>query len=96
MKILIADQNKTFCLHIPLGLICNRVGAALLAGGLRMTKRLPGGSGKMEIEQTSLITTAQMHSALKALKQSKQVLRQSRLPLVDIEEHDGSKLIITL
>lgn len=96
MKILIADQKKAFCLHIPLGLLCNRVGAALLASGFRMTKALPDGAGGAVTVEKGLITTAQMHGLLKALKQSQKTLKQSGLPLVDIEEKDGSRFMITL
>ncbi|MCH5286545.1 MAG: hypothetical protein J1E43_03915 [Christensenellaceae bacterium] len=95
MKILIAEHDKAFCLHLPLALICNRVGAALLAGGLRHTQRLSDGSGKAD-EQKELITTAQVHGLLKTLRQSKQTLRRSELPLLDIQKADGSRLMITL
>ena len=94
MKILIADEKRAFCLHIPLGLLCNRVGAALLAGGVRRTQRLSDGSERSE--ETSLITTDQAYVLLKALKQGQQTLKQKGLPLVDIEEGDGSRFLITL
>ena len=94
MKILIADEKKSFCLHIPLGLVCNRVGAALLAGGIRRTKRLTDGSA--ETSETAIITRDQAYAMLKALRQSKQTLKASGLPLVDVEEADGSRVIITL
>lgn len=94
MKILIAEPDRAFCLHLPLGLICNRVGAALLTGGLRHAKRLPGGS--VEAAGTALVTTAQTHALLKTLRQSGRTLRQSGLPLLDIEEADGSRIVITL
>ena len=93
MKILIAEKEKAFCLHIPLGLVCNRVGAALLTSGFRHMQRLPDGSAQAN---TALITTAQMHGLLKTLRQSKQALRQTGLPLLDIEERDGSRIMITL
>ena len=95
MKILIGNRDKAFCLYIPLGLVCNRVGAALLSSGIRHTVLLSDGSGKVET-QTGIITTAQMHGLLKTLKQSKQTLKQQGLPLVDIEEGDGSRIVITL
>ena len=96
MKILIAEPEKAFCLHIPLGLVCNRVGAALLAGGLRATKLLPASSGSITAEQTTLITSAQLYDLLKALRQSGKALKQAGLPLLDIEEKDGSRILITL
>ena len=92
MKILIASEKRTFCLHIPLGLVCNRVGAALLASGVRRTQRLPGGT----TDETGVITTDQAYALLKALKQSQQTLKQAGLPLVDVEENDGSRVLITL
>lgn len=94
MKILIADEKKSFCLHIPLGLVCNRVGAALLASGIRRTERLTDGSS--ETSETAIITRDQAYAMLKALRQSKQTLKASGLPLVDVEEADGSRVIITL
>lgn len=95
MKILIAERDRAFCLRIPLALICNRVGAALLAGGLRRTQRLSDGSWKAD-GQKALITTAQMHGLLRTLRQSKHVLKRSGLPLLDIQESDGSRIMITL
>ena len=94
MKILIADQKKSFCLHIPLGLVCNRAGAALLASGIRRTKRLTDGSS--ETSETAIITRDQAYAMLKALRRSKQTLKASGLPLMDVEEADGSRVIITL
>ena len=94
MKILIASPKKAFCLHIPLGLLCNRVGAALLAGGIRRTERLT--DGQTETSETAIITRDQAYAMLRALKQSKQTLKASGLPLVDIEEADGSRVVITL
>ena len=94
MKILFASPKWTFCLHVPLGLLCNRVGAALLAGGIRRTERLTDGSA--QTSETALITRDQAYAMLKALKQSKQTLRASGLPLVDIEQSDGSRVMITL
>ena len=93
MKILIAEKEKCFCLHLPLGLMCNRVGAALLASGFRHTRRLSDGATQTS---TTLITTAQVHGMLKALRQSRQTLRQTGLPLLDIEQSDGSRIMITL
>lgn len=94
MKILIADRDKAFCLRLPLTLMCNWVGAALLTGGLRATRILPGPSGMAK--ETAVITTAQVHGALKALRQSKKTLREAGLPLLDMEERDGSRILITL
>ena len=94
MRILIADRDKSFCLHIPLGLLCNRVGAALLAGGIRRTERLT--DGQTETSETAIITRDQAYAMLRALKQSKQTLKASGLPLLDIEEADGSRVVITL
>ena len=93
MKILIAGEKRSFCLYVPLGLLCNRVGAALLAGGVRRTRMLPDGS---EAAETALMTKDQAYAMLKALKQSRQTLKASGLPLVDIEEADGSRILITL
>ena len=93
MKILFADKSRAFCLHLPLTLMCNRVGAALLASGFRHMRKLPDSATQTD---TAFITTAQMHGMLKALRQSKQTLRQTGLPLLDIEEHDGNRIMITL
>lgn len=93
MKILIAEKDRAFCLHLPLTLMCSRVGAALLASGFRRMQRLPDGATQTT---TARITTAQMHSLLKALRQSRQVLKQTGLPLLDVEEADGSRIMITL
>ena len=93
MKILIAGQKRAFCLYVPLGLLCNRVGAALLAGGLQRTQLLPDGT---ETAETAIVTRDQAYAMLKALKQSKQTLKASGLPLVDIEQSDGSRVLITL
>lgn len=93
MKILIAGQEKVFCLHIPLGLVCNRVGAALLASGFRHTRRLPDGSAQIA---PAAITAAQMHTLLKTLRQSQQLLRQTELPLLDMQQADGSRIVVTL
>ena len=93
MKILFAEKDRAFCLHLPLTLVCNRVGAALLASGYRRMRRLPDGSTQTA---TTSITTAQMHGLLKTLQQSKQSLRQLNLPLLDIEQSDGSRVVITL
>lgn len=93
MKILIAEKDRAFCLHLPLTLLCNRVGAALLASGCRHMQRLPDGSTRVT---ASLITTDQMHGLLKTLRQSRQTLRRTGLPLLDIEERDGSRIVITL
>ena len=94
MKILIADQKKTFCLRIPLTLLCSRVGAALLAGGIRRARRLP--EGPEARGEVGLITTDQAHALLKTLRQSRQTLRASGLPLLDIEEGDGGRFMIIL
>ena len=94
MKILIAKPDRAFCLHIPLMMVCNRVGAALLAGGLRHARRLPDGSAA--VGETSLVTTGQVHAMLKSLRESQKTLKRLGLPLVDIEEKDGSRLVITL
>lgn len=91
MKIIIGSRDKAFCLHIPLTLFCNRVSAALLAGRLRRTVALPDGSG----ETTTAITTAQMHGLLKMLKQSKKLLQQRGLPLLDVGSN-GDRFMITL
>lgn len=90
MKILIAGQKRAFCLYVPLGLLCNRVGAALLAGGLQRTQLLPDGT---ETAETAIVTRNQAYAMLKALKQT---LKASGLPLVDIEQSDGSRVLITL
>lgn len=82
MKILIAGQKRAFCLYVPLGLLCNRVGAALLAGGLQRTQLLPDGT---ETAETAIVTRDQAYAMLKA----------SGLPLVDIEQSDGSRVLIT-
>ena len=95
MKILIGNKNRAFCLHLPLSLMCSRVGAALLAGGMRRMQRLPDGS-HVTVEQTGLITTAQMYGMLKAVRQSGQTLKRSGLPLVDIEDSNGDRVFITL
>ena len=94
MKILLADQKRAFCLHIPLGLLCNPVGAVLLAGGLRRAERLTDGSAVTS--ETAVITRDQAYAMLRALKLSKQTLKASGLPLVDIEQSDGSRVLITL
>ena len=94
MKILIAKPDRAFCLRIPLMLVCNRAGAALLASGLKHMQRLPDGS--VSVSETSLVTTGQVHGMLKALRQSQQTLKTLGLPLIDIEESDGSRLIVTL
>lgn len=83
MKILIAGQKRAFCLYVPLGLLCNRVGAALLAGGLQRTQLLPDGT---ETAEAAIVTRDQAYAMLKA----------SGLPLVDIEQSDGSRVLITL
>lgn len=94
MKILFADQERTFCLHIPLMLLCNRAGAALLAGGIRRAQMLPDGS--KETAETGMITADQAYAMLKVLRQSKKTLRQAGLPLLDIEQSDGGRFAITL
>ena len=94
MKILMAGQRRSFCLHVPLTILCNRVGAALLAGSVRRTERLTDGS--VETSQTAVITRDQAYAMLKALSQSKRTLKASGLPLVDMERSDGKRLVITL
>lgn len=94
MKILIADKNRAFCLHLPLMLLCNRAGAALLASGLRHAQRLPDGS--VTVSETSLITTGQMHGMLKAIRQSKQRLKRDNLPLIDVENGNGERFMVML
>lgn len=87
MKILIAHMNKTFCVHIPLGLLCNRAGAALVAGGVRRMRRWLDVS--TQTDEMCLITTDQAYALLKALKQGQQTLKQAGLPLADIEAGSG-------
>ena len=88
MKILFAEKDRVFCLRLPLTLLCNRVGAALLASGYRHMRKLPDGSTQ--------VTASQMHGLLQSLRQSKQTLRRAGLPLLDVEERDGSRIVIML
>lgn len=95
MKILIADKDKTICLHLPLTLLCSHVGAALIAGGIRRTTRLSDSVTALTV-QRGLVTTSQVYGLLKVLRQSKRLLRRSGLPLLDVQEGDGCRIMIVL
>lgn len=95
MKIVFAAPDRTYCLRLPLWLVCNRVGAALLARSLRRAGRLPDGS-VTAAPRTGLTPTGQARSLLRALGQSKQTLQSAALPLLDMESGDGYRFTITL
>ncbi len=81
MRIMFGTQDKAHCLHVPVRLLCSRLGVKLLTSAI---------SSQTEGEApTALLTRPQAALVVKALRQSGDLLKQSQLPFVDFQSKDG-------
>lgn len=81
MRIMFGTQDKAHCFHVPVRLLCSRLGVKLLTSAI---------SSQTEGEApTALLTRPQAALVVKALRQSSDLLKQNQLPLVDFRSQVG-------
>lgn len=111
MRITISTNGKgRFCLIIPLGFVATRIGAAIAAGVVNMRlaegqkQALPEATEDQDAPsvlpgtqyQDKAITPLQMRQIGRALKESATFLRETGLPLVELDDSDGTFIRIDM
>lgn len=110
MRITISTNGKgRFCLIIPLGFVATRIGAAIAAGLVNMRlaegqkQALPEATEDQDApsvlpgtHQDKAITPLQMRQIGRALKESATFLRDTGLPLVELDDSDGTFIRIDM